>query len=140
MRILLGLIIGLFLLTGCDDVSYTGQVVIDTAVEDEPTPQEQETVIIQKTPTEPIIEEPETLTEEPPEENIYEPPQQTETTYTGTVIVKTGPSSYRVRLDNGREMRILSRQQLRTEDKIRFTLDEEGLVTSLTIIQAAPTY
>ena len=68
-----------------------------------------------------------------------EPSQQTQTDvsrmYEGTVIVKTGPSSYRVRIAGNQDIRVLTREDLRAGMHIRFILDERNIITSLTIIE-----
>ncbi|MDO8556566.1 MAG: hypothetical protein Q7R96_05340 [Nanoarchaeota archaeon] len=121
----------IFLLGAC---TYTGEVVtIDTIDnnQDTSTPEEPtvvEPIIIQPAPQ--PIEEPPIII---PEENRYETPEKITITYSGTVIVKTGPSSYRVRLANNKELRILTREQLEPNDKITFTTSTDGAVTALTI-------
>ena len=125
-------IILLFILTLFLGSCYTGEVVTINTITDEQQPIETPTII------EPIIitptpEQQPTITE--PKENRYIAPETTITTYTGTVLVKTGPSSYRVRLPTNRELRILTREQLQPDDKITFTIDSEGTATILAITE-----
>jgi len=129
MRII-PILIALIILSGC---AYTGEVVtIDTITE------QQEEPAAPATPEEmPAADEredaPEITHEESPAEE--EPAVQPETVYEGIVVVKTGLSRYRIRLPNGQDTIITTREDLRPEMVIRFTLDKNNVVTSLVIVQ-----
>ena len=127
------ILIALLMLSAC----YTGEVItVDTAIDtSKPLAIIQEPAAPQEQPLAPTPPQEETPIEEPAPEPRYEAPTSTATTYTGTVIVKTGPSSYRVRLPTNRELRILTREQLQPDDKITFTIDSEGTATILAITE-----
>ncbi len=128
------LLIGLCLLflAGC----YTGEVItVDTAITDntneQPIVQPEEPA---QAPTPAAEEQTPEPRAQPPADNIYKTPAAESSTYTGKVIVKTGPSSYRIRLPTNKELRILSRENLEANDQIQFTIDNQGLITALTIL------
>ncbi|MDO8628532.1 MAG: hypothetical protein Q7R56_02150 [Nanoarchaeota archaeon] len=136
MKIIPWIIILLFI-AGC---GYNAQVIsVDTAIDqnnqenippEEPktetapatTPAEQETA-----PTEEL----------PPEEPII---TETATTYEGTVIMRTGASSYRIRTTTNVDLRIFTRTTINPGDKIRFTKNPDGTITDVQVLQTATTH